>query len=116
MTALGSLMMMSLLDVESMDLMSIPIDAFPADDLIVGGVSWATNAHDRLIYRAFNRVQTEEKLVTLSVPSSESNTYRERDGIDGWLDNLLAINSVGAINGNETYYLDMSDASGWTHL
>jgi dipeptidyl-peptidase-4 len=32
------------------------------------------------------------------------------------LDNLLAINSVGAIDGNETYYLDMSDASGWTHL
>jgi hypothetical protein len=76
MTALGSLMMMSLLDLESMDLMSIPIDAFPADDPIVVAVSWVTNAHDRLLYRAFNHVQTEEKLVTLSVPSSESKTYR----------------------------------------
>ena len=109
--------MMTVLDLSSMDLSPVPIDAFPPHDLIVGEVAWATDGHASLIYRAFNRVQTLEKYVTVSVPSIQSKVHRERDGSDGWLDNLLSMNYVGSIgDGDQNYYLDISDASGWYHL
>ncbi|KAK3706857.1 Dipeptidyl peptidase 4 [Vermiconidia calcicola] len=108
--------MMTILEIDGFDLTPVPINAFPAEDLVVGEVAWATNAHDSLVYHAYNRVQTLEKIVTVSVPSGESEVHGERDGSDGWLDNLLSKRYVGTIDGDETYYLDMSDASGWTHL
>ena len=113
----------TLLDLETMDLTSVSTDAFPPEELIIGEVSWVTDAHDSLIYRAYNRVQTEEKLVTVSVPSGSSTVNRERDGSDGWLENGLNIQYVGHLKGNgtysasnATYYLDVSDASGWAHI
>ena len=108
--------MITLLNLETMELTPVSVDAFPPDDLIVGEVAWATDAHAQMVYRAFNRVQTQEKVVTVSVPSGESSVNRERDGGDGWLDNLLAIQYVGPVDGEGEYYLDMSDASGWQHL
>ena len=108
--------MLTLLDLSTMELTPIMIDAFEPDDLIIGEVTWTTSTHERMIYRAFNRVQTLEKVVTVSVPDGASDIYRERDGSDGWLDNMLAVQYVGPVGGDGEYYLDISDASGWTHL
>jgi dipeptidyl-peptidase-4 len=113
----------TLLDLATLDLLPISTDAFSPEELIIGEVSWVTDTHESLIYRAYNRVQTEEKLVTVSVPSVSSKINRERDGSDGWLENGLNIQYVGQLRGNgtysnanTTYYLDVSDASGWAHI
>lgn len=108
--------MLTLLDLSTMELTPVSLDAFEADDLIVGEVAWVTATHEKMVYRAFNRVQTLEKVVTVSVPDGASQTYRERDGSDGWLDNMQGIQYVGPIDGEGDYYLDMIDVSGWTHL
>ncbi|KAK2743904.1 diacylglycerol pyrophosphate phosphatase [Myotisia sp. PD_48] len=94
---------------------SIPIDAFPAKDLIIGEVSWLTTGHDKVAFRALNRVQDREKVVLVNVASRKSSTIRERDGTDGWLDNPMSISYVGKVDGRE-YYVDISDKSGWAHL
>lgn len=114
---------LTLLDLESLDLSPVSTDAFPPEELIIGEVAWVTDSHDSLIYRAYNRVQTQEKLVTVSVPSASSTVNRERDGSDGWLENGLNIQYVGQVRSNSTYsasnttyYLDVSDASGWAHI
>ncbi|KAK0630867.1 dipeptidyl peptidase IV N-terminal region-domain-containing protein [Bombardia bombarda] len=114
----------NLLSVSDLAVSSVPIDAYPADDLIIGEVAWLTDAHDKVIYRAFNRVQDQEKLVLVDTASKSSAVTRERDGSDGWLDNNLAISYIGGIKtGNCTlranatkYYLDFSDESGWNHI
>lgn len=107
---------LSLLNVRSLETSTIPVDAFAEDDLIIGEVAWVTANHTSLIYRAFNRVQDNEKLVRVDIAEDFTSTLvRQRDGSDGWLDNNIAIAYVGAINGSE-WYLDLSDESGWNHL
>ncbi|KAK0643271.1 dipeptidyl peptidase IV N-terminal region-domain-containing protein [Cercophora newfieldiana] len=105
----------NLLRLSDFEISSGPVDAFPADDLVIGEVAWLTDGHDRVLYRAFNRVQDREKLVVIDTASGSTTTIRERDGSDGWLENKMAINYVGDIEGVK-YYLDMSDESGWNHL
>ncbi|KAG7291119.1 hypothetical protein NEMBOFW57_001129 [Staphylotrichum longicolle] len=126
---------LNLLDVKTKTLSPVAVDAWPADDLIIGEVAWVTEGHDRLIYRAFNRVQDREKLVVVDVERKKSTISRERDGADGWLENNAAITYIGQVkrksgrdergkghdkpdktNPKDRYYLDMSDASGWNHL
>ncbi|CRK18807.1 hypothetical protein BN1723_011699, partial [Verticillium longisporum] len=107
----------SLLEVDSGESTTLEVDAFAADDLIIGEVAWVTTNHTSVLYRAFNRVQDQEKVVRVDVEDRKSTTIRERDGSDGWLDNLLAIQFVGRLNGTcDPYYLDISDVSGWKHL
>ncbi|KAK4238960.1 putative dipeptidyl peptidase 4 [Achaetomium macrosporum] len=122
---------LNLLDVRARSSSQVSIDAWPAEDLIVGEVAWVTDGHDKLIYRAFNRVQDHEKLVLVDTKSKSSVITWERDGSDGWLDNNLAITYIGPIKSKagrsrrgkdhdkpdkDRYYLDLSDASGWNHL
>ncbi|KAK4155727.1 putative dipeptidyl peptidase 4 [Chaetomidium leptoderma] len=124
---------LNLLDVKAKSLSPVSIDAWPADDLIIGEVAWVTEGHDKLIYRAFNRVQDHEKLVVVDTQAKKSTVTRERDGSDGWLDNNQAISYIGAVKrksgrdnrgkgkghdkpDKDRYYLDLSDASGWNHL
>ncbi|KAK2839268.1 diacylglycerol pyrophosphate phosphatase [Arthroderma sp. PD_2] len=104
-----------LLNIASSEEAAIPIDAFPADDLVVGEVAWLSSGHDNVAFRAFNRVQDREKVVSVNVESKESKTIRERDGTDGWIDNLLSMSYLGKIDDKE-YYVDISDVSGWAHL
>ena len=111
----------NLLDVENLKTENLPIEAWPADDLVVGEVAWLTDAHSKVIYRAYNRVQDHEKLVLVDVDASSQSVVRERDGSDGWLENLLAINYIGPVANSSgyastEYYLDLSDHSGWNHL
>ncbi|CAO2655018.1 Nn.00g117510.m01.CDS01 [Neocucurbitaria sp. VM-36] len=114
----------NLLDVESGDVTNVPIDAFPEDDLVIGEVAWLTEEHSKAIYRAYNRVQDLEKLVVVDVGAGSSSITRERDGTDGWLENLIQIRYIGAIsssnatygNSSTEYYLDISDESGWAHI
>ncbi|KAF9694362.1 hypothetical protein EKO04_007604 [Ascochyta lentis] len=113
----------NLLDVASGEVETVAIDAFPEDDLVIGEVNWLTDAHSKVIYRAFNRVQDLEKYVVVDVEAGTSSVVRERDGTDGWLENLIATRYLGAVqtanasygNGTE-YYLDLSDESGWNHI
>lgn len=111
-----------LLDLASYEVADVPVDAFPEDDVIIGEVAWATEGHDGVLYRAFNRVQDRSKVVLVSVACSSGTVVHERDGTDGWLDNNLAIVYVGALDGNDkaekdkTYYVDLSDQSGWAHI
>lgn len=110
----------NLLNLADLKSTSLPIDAFPEDDLVIGEVAWVTDEHDKVIYRAYNRVQDLEKLVTVDVEAGSSSVVRERDGTDGWLDNNIAISYVGTVGNysgsSETYYLDLSDESGWNHI
>jgi dipeptidyl-peptidase-4 len=112
---------MNMLDVESGNVTSIPIDAFPEDDLVIGEVVWLTEEHSKVIYRAYNRVQDMEKLVVVDVAAGSSKVTRERDGTDGWLENLMQVRYIGVVetasysNASE-YYLDISDMSGWAHI
>lgn len=109
----------NLLDVASSEITPIPIDAFAADDLIIGEVAWVTDGHSNVLFRAYNRVQDSEKVINVDVASASTAVVRERQEDEGWLDNNLAITYVGAAasNGtNGTYYLDLSDVSGWTHI
>ncbi|KAM7198739.1 putative dipeptidyl peptidase 4 [Naviculisporaceae sp. PSN 640] len=111
-----------LLNVKDLTTSEIEIDAWPADDLIIGEVAWLTDKHDKVLYRAFNRVQDHEKLVVVDTASKSSSIVRTRDGSDGWLDNNQAISYIGAIKkgkyskSKSTYYLDTSDESGWNHI
>ncbi|KAI5778450.1 extracellular dipeptidyl-peptidase Dpp4 [Geopyxis carbonaria] len=101
-----------LLNVASGDLQTISHDTFPADDLIISEVAWVADTHERVLFRAMNRVQDLEKIVVVSVPAGTSAVVRERDGTDGWIDNNLAVQYV---NGTDSY-LDLSDHTGWTHI
>lgn len=111
-----------LLDLSSYKMTDVPIDAFPEDDLIIGEVAWATDGHDNVLFRAFNRVQDRSKIVLVKTRCSDGTVVHERDGTDGWLDNNMAIEYVGALKGNskaaedKTYYVDLSDQSGWAHI
>ncbi|PGH11183.1 hypothetical protein AJ79_05025 [Helicocarpus griseus UAMH5409] len=110
-----------LLDMESLQTSTVPTDAFSADELIIGEVAWVTDGHENVVFRAFNRVQDQEKIVLVDTASSASSIIRERDGTDGWLDNLLSINYVGKVKngktkGDNSYYVDISDESGWQHI
>jgi dipeptidyl-peptidase-4 len=105
----------NLLDVEALKATNLPVEAWPEDDLVIGEVAWLTEEHSKVIYRAFNRVQDQEKLVLVDVAASSQSVVRERDGSDGWLDDNIAISYVGSL-GNTEYYLDLSDESGWNHL
>ncbi|KAI1174683.1 dipeptidyl peptidase IV N-terminal region-domain-containing protein [Nemania sp. FL0916] len=109
---------LTLLTVGSNDKVAVPLDAFAEDDLIIGEIAWVTDSHDSFIYTAFNRVQDLSKHVRVDVGDDvTTEVVRERDGTDGWLDNAIAIQYVGPINGtNNTYYVDLSDESGWMHI
>lgn len=112
----------NLLSISDLTSSSVPIDAYPAEDLIIGEVAWLTDAHEKVLYRAYNRVQDHEKLVLVETESKSSTVTRERDGSDGWLDNNIAISYIGKVgSGNYStssteYYLDFSDESGWNHI
>ncbi|KAF2837030.1 hypothetical protein M501DRAFT_1018431 [Patellaria atrata CBS 101060] len=112
-----------LLTLEDLSISTIPVTAFEPEDLIIGEVAWVTDDHSHLIYRAFNRVQDHEVLVTYATAGGSSTEVRTRDGTDGWLDNNIAISYVGSVASNvtrgfnsSTYYVDISDESGWTHI
>ncbi|KAH0429844.1 hypothetical protein CcaCcLH18_08126 [Colletotrichum camelliae] len=108
---------LTVLEVGSEKSTPVSIDAFPADDLVVGELKWVTKNHTSFVYRAFNRVQEQEKVVRVDVDGYASQTIRERDGSDGWLDNNLAIEYIGPLqNTTDAYYLDLSDHTGWNHL
>src|SRR5699024_6300465 len=94
------------------------IDAFPKEEAIIGEVAWVTEGHSSVIYRVFNRVQDLDKHVIVDPKTKTSKVVRERDGTDGWLENTLAIQYVGKLKGscNRTYYVDLSDESGWQHV
>ncbi|KAH6893534.1 dipeptidyl peptidase IV N-terminal region-domain-containing protein [Thelonectria olida] len=110
---------LSILNIASSDLVSVPIDVYEPDNLIIGEVSWVTDTHDALIYRAFNRVQDLSEHVLVTVGSSiTSKAVRKRDGTDGWLENNIAITYVGLLKRftTEKYYADLSDEDGWNHI
>lgn len=109
---------LTLLTVGSNDKVTIPLDAFDEDDLVIGEVAWVTEDHGSFIYTAYNRVQDLSKHVRVDAGDKvTTEVVRERDGTDGWLDNNLAIQYVGPINGSSTaYYVDLSDESGWLHI
>ncbi|KAL5116491.1 Dipeptidyl peptidase IV (DPP IV) N-terminal region [Pleosporales sp. CAS-2024a] len=114
----------NILDVESGEVTNVPIDAFPEDDLVIGEVKWLTEGNGRVLYRAYNRVQDQEKVVLIDVKSLTSKVTRERDGTDGWLENNMQVSYIGPVsranstyrNASTEYYLDVSDESGWQHL
>ena len=135
-----------LIDVESLSESMVPIDAFPPDDLVIGEVAWVTDTHERVIVRAYNRVQDLDKHVLIDVEAGSASVVRERDATDGWLDNTLAITYIGSLESNGTsadrrnatdgtlqssarmnstngttdtgdkFYLDLSDESGYMHI
>ncbi|KAJ3484531.1 hypothetical protein NLG97_g7031 [Lecanicillium saksenae] len=106
-----------LLNMETRETKEIPVDAF-GDETIIGEVAWVTKTHEKFIYRAFNRVQDLEKHITVDTKTGQSKQVRERDGTDGWFENQQQIRFVGSLKGscNSTYYVDLSDESGWTHI
>lgn len=114
----------NILDVASGEIKNIPINAFPEDDLVIGEVTWLTEEHDKVMYRAYNRVQDMEKLVLVNVEEGSTTVTRERDGTDGWLENNMQVRYIGAVdnsngtyrNASTEYYLDVSDETGWLHL
>lgn len=108
-----------ILRVETGRVENVPVDVFDEDDLIIGEVAWMTDGHDAFVYRAFNRVQDRSRHVRVSVGAKvSSETVRERDGTDGWLDHTLDMIYVGTLEGSsgETYYADRSDQDGWYHV
>ncbi|KAI1410414.1 dipeptidyl peptidase IV N-terminal region-domain-containing protein [Hypoxylon sp. FL1857] len=109
---------LTLLRLDTEEKLPVPIDAFSADDLVIGEVAWVTSEHKSVIYRAFNRVQDTSKHVRVDVGDAiTTEVVRERDGTDGWLDNDLGIQFVGPVNGSSgDYYVDVSDESGWQHI
>ncbi|KAK6543980.1 diacylglycerol pyrophosphate phosphatase [Orbilia ellipsospora] len=115
----------NILEINGLTTTNVPITAFAQDDLIIGEVAWLTDAHSKVVLRAYNRVQDKEKLVLVNIDDGKTKIIRERDGSDGWLDNNMAITYVGGIKGRKSvrtttisqeYYVDMSDESGWNHL
>ncbi|KAI1978074.1 Dipeptidyl peptidase 4 [Ophidiomyces ophidiicola] len=109
------------LEVASEKSTTVSLDAFKPDDLIIGEVSWLTEGHDKVAVRVFNRVQDREKVVLVDTSSAKGSVVRDRDGTDGWIDNGMAIRYVGKVKGSkstskETYYVDISDMDGWSHI
>lgn len=109
---------LNVLEVETSEYETVEINAFEAEDVIVGEVAWVTEDHEAFIYRAYNRVQDLDAHVVVDPTSLTSEKVRERDGTDGWLENTGAIQYVGAVEsrGNESFYVDLSDESGWNHI
>lgn len=115
---------LTILSVESETQTSVPIEVYEPTDLVIGELAWVTSDHSSFVYRAFNRVQDHSTHVRVDVGEEvTSQSIRERDGSDGWLDNNLAIQYVGPIsqsngtNGTRRdYYVDLSDESGWQHI
>ncbi|KAK5996817.1 Dipeptidyl peptidase 4 [Cladobotryum mycophilum] len=106
----------SILNVDTLENSVIPVDAF-GKDTIIGEVAWVTDDHSAVIYRAFNRPQDLEKHIIVNPETKSSKVVRTRDGTDGWLDNNLSITYVGKVNDDkQTYYVDLSDESGWMHI
>ena len=87
-------------------------DAYPADDLIIGEVAWVTDDHSQVIFRAFNRVQDQEKLVLVNTESASSSVVRTRNAAPGWIDDNLAVQYIPGTDS----YVDLSDESGWNHI
>jgi dipeptidyl-peptidase-4 len=108
---------LNILNVETKEVENIALDAF-GRDTIIGEVAWVTASHSALIYRAFNRPQNLDKHFIVNPVTKSSKLVRERDGTDGWLENTVAISYVGPIKKscNQTYYIDLSDESGWNHI
>ncbi|GIK03415.1 diacylglycerol pyrophosphate phosphatase [Aspergillus viridinutans] len=108
---------LNLLELRTGERTPVPIDAFDAKELIIGEVAWLTETHDVVAVNAFNRVQDRQKVVAVDVASLRTKTINERDGTDGWLDNLLSMAYIGPIGESKAeYYIDISDQSGWAHL
>ncbi|KNG86169.1 dipeptidyl peptidase 4, partial [Aspergillus nomiae NRRL 13137] len=113
---------LSLLNIASKEVKQAPIDAFEPTDLIIGEVAWLTDTHTTVAAKAFNRVQDQQKVVAVDTASNKATVISDRDGTDGWLDNLLSIKYIGSIKSSSkasskaTYYIDISDHSGWAHL
>jgi dipeptidyl-peptidase-4 len=108
---------LNLLELRTGERTPVPVDAFDAKELIIGEVAWLTEKHDVVAVKAFNRVQDRQKVVAVDVASLRTKTINERDGTDGWLDNLLSMAYIGRIGeSKEEYYIDISDQSGWAHL
>lgn len=107
----------NILDLSTMEYSNVPIDVFEPNNTIIGEVAWVTEDHSGVIYRVYNRVQDLDKHVLVDPVELTSTVVRERDGTDGWLENLLAIQYIGPIDeSNTSYYLDLSDESGWNHI
>lgn len=106
-----------LLDIAAKKASQLKIDGF-GQESIIGELSWVTDSHKKFVYRVFNRVQDKEKHVTVDVEAQTSKVVRERDATDGWLENTLSIQFVGKLKGscNRTYYVDVSDHTGWMHI
>ncbi|RHZ48584.1 prolyl dipeptidyl peptidase DppIV [Aspergillus thermomutatus] len=108
---------LNLLQLRTGEWAPVPIDAFDAQELIIGEVAWLTETHDIVAVKAYNRVQDQQKVVAVDVSSLRTRIINERDGTDGWLDNLLSMAYIGPIGeSKEEYYIDISDQSGWAHL
>jgi dipeptidyl-peptidase-4 len=108
---------MNMLDMSTMEYTNIPITAFTPNDTVIGEVTWMTEDHSGMIYRAFNRIQRLDKHVLVDPTTGSSEVVRERDGTDGWLDNNIVMTYVGSVaNSTGDFYLDLSDESGWNHI
>lgn len=110
-----------LLHLDSLRSHAIHIDAFPADDLIIGEIALVTDDHKSVVLRTFNRVQDQEKTVRVDTDSRKVTIIRQRDGADGWLDNSMSIMYIGPIDSprveaDKKYFVDITDKSGWAHL
>lgn len=113
-----------LVNLTSYEATTVAAETFDEDDLIIGEVAWVTDGHEKVLFRAFNRVQDEAKVVLVDTATAKGTVIRHRDGTDGWIDNLLSVAYVGPIKGDSKtersadtdYYLDLSDHSGWAHL
>ncbi|KAL4893823.1 putative dipeptidyl peptidase 4 [Aspergillus ambiguus] len=99
------------------NLRTIPIHAFDPSELIIGEVTWITDTHSTLAVKVFNRVQDKQKVVAVDVITGSTRVIQERDGTDGWLDNTLSMRYIGSLGASsDSYYVDLSDHSGWAHL
>ena len=67
----------------------IQYEAFAKNDTIIGEVAWVTDNSSHVIFRAFNRVQDQEKLILVDTSDSSVSIVRERDGNPGWIDNNI---------------------------
>jgi dipeptidyl-peptidase-4 len=87
-------------------------DSFPPEELIIGEVAWVTDDHSDVIFRAFNRVQDQEKLVLVDTSNASTKVVRERSETQGWIDDNIAIQYIPGTKS----YVDLSDESGWNHI
>lgn len=90
----------------------VQFESFGKEDLIIGEVVWVTDDYSNVMFRAFNRVQDQEKLILVDANSKTTSVVRERDARPGWIDNNIAIHYIPGTDS----YVDMSDESGWNHL